>query len=599
MLASRFVMALAIALALPILLTAHAATSSAPPTFYQTIETGGVWWFQSPDGARFFSLGVNVVSPGASREEYRPDKPEYASFRYYPKTDVWTSATLRRLHDWNFNTIGGWSDPAMQEGPLPFTPVLSLGESAGGLWSDLFSPEVAAKFDETAKRIIVPLRENPRLLGYFSDNELGWWSDALFIYFLKQPRTNHTHQVLIELLRNRYGNNFRSLHRDFVVGKSSTFDELASKDKLLLRPGGQGRKLVDDFTFLLAQRYYQLCHDSIRRYDEHHLILGDRYAGWYPKSVARAAGPYVDVISINSGADWKDGAISPFILKTLHELTGKPVLVSEFYMCATENRSGNKNSREIFPTVATQKERAAAFRTNLAALAALPFVIGAHWFQYFDEPTFGRSDGEDYNMGLVDINDHPYEELTAEAAALNTDAIHRTSAHVLSRHETLVPRLGVANSLWTQPQTLIESATTTGPGQPFADLYATWDTKFLYVVLRAAGYMDPHLYQGARLPLGEAMQWTVNVGAAIKPVRIRFGGNVAPVFDGGEGTVEMHRTSTRFTIVVKLPASSFGTGTLTNDALILIHSKLTSYGGLHTMEWSQPLRLTSSSPQAN
>src|SRR5207249_3645910 len=96
-------------------------------------------------------------------------------------------------------------------------------------------------------------------------------------------------------------------------------------------------------------------------------------------------------------------------LETLHALTGKPLLVSEFYMAARENRSGNKNDSTIFPTVRTQKQRVAGFRATTEALAKIPYVVGADWFQYFDEPTHGRGDGEDFNFGLVDIHDRAYE----------------------------------------------------------------------------------------------------------------------------------------------------------------------------------------------
>ena len=41
-----------------------------------------------------------------------------------------------------------------------------------------------------------------------------------------------------------------------------------------------------------------------------------------------------------------------------------------------------------------------------------------------DEPTYGRPDGENCNMGLVDIEDHPYEELMSAAASHDTNAIH-------------------------------------------------------------------------------------------------------------------------------------------------------------------------------
>src|SRR5439155_8382398 len=106
--------------------------------------------------------------------------------------------------------------------------------------------------------------------------------------------------------------------------------------------------------------------------------------------VARACGKHVDAASSNLSVAWNDGTFPRFYLETLHALIGKPVFVSEFYMAARENRSGNKNDSTIFPTVATQKERVAAFRATIESLAKVPFVLGADWFQYFDEPTHGR-----------------------------------------------------------------------------------------------------------------------------------------------------------------------------------------------------------------
>ena len=43
--------------------------------------------------------------------------------------------------------------------------------------------------------------------------------------------------------------------------------------------------------------------------------------------------------------------------------------------------------------------------------AAHPAVIGTHWFQWIDQPATGRSDGENYNIGLVDVTDRPYREM--------------------------------------------------------------------------------------------------------------------------------------------------------------------------------------------
>jgi hypothetical protein len=48
--------------------------------------------------------------------------------------------------------------------------------------------------------------------------------------------------------------------------------------------------------------------------------------------------------------------------------------------------------------------------------------VGTHWFQWLDQPATGRSDGENYNIGFVDVTDRPYAELVA-AAKLTHDRL--------------------------------------------------------------------------------------------------------------------------------------------------------------------------------
>ena len=70
--------------------------------------------------------------------------------------------------------------------------------------------------------------------------------------------------------------------------------------------------------------------------------------------MARAAGPCVDAISSNLNADWNDGTFVRCYLETLHRITGKPILVTEIYGAAQENRSGNRNTHGIYPVVKRQ-----------------------------------------------------------------------------------------------------------------------------------------------------------------------------------------------------------------------------------------------------
>ena len=34
-------------------------------------------------------------------------------------------------------------------------------------------------------------------IGYFSDNEVGWWSGALFRFYIAQPASNYTKRELV------------------------------------------------------------------------------------------------------------------------------------------------------------------------------------------------------------------------------------------------------------------------------------------------------------------------------------------------------------------------------------------------------------------
>ena len=44
--------------------------------------------------------------------------------------------------------------------------------------------------------------------------------------------------------------------------------------------------------------------------------------------------------------------------------------------------------------------------------------ITRHWFQYRDQATTGRGDGENYQIGFVDVCDKPYYEIVHAAAEI-------------------------------------------------------------------------------------------------------------------------------------------------------------------------------------
>jgi hypothetical protein len=530
--------------------------------FYRVEEHGGAWWFVRPDGERFLSLGVNCVDPGTGRDKYDSTKPSYAGFRHYDTTGAWADDTVGRLKAWNFNTIGGWADPAVQRGQLPYIVVLHLGGSAP--WYDLFADEFPQQIEQLTARLVAPRRDDPELLGWCSDNELGWFPDTLFAFHLSQPQTSKTRQRLVALLKSHYGGRFEALAADFVSPDIRSFEELEAGGILQATAGGSARKVILEFTRLLAERYYEIVCGAIRHADPNHLILGDRYMSFCPEEVAKAASRYVDVITTNY--DWpasEDGYLPVEYLRRLHTLSGRPVLVTEFYVAADENRSGNPNSGNIFTTVATQSDRAAAVGFRVRQLAREPYVVGAHWFCYADEPPGGRPrDGEDYNFGLIDIENRPYEELVGamtnanrEAAAIHA-ATNNKSSPPAPLTQTIIPRAP------SNPLEGIVSWDKRGNIPPLgangcaADLLVCWNDDHVYVGVLGLRFIDRDVYAEGLSPT-ELLELSLAPSNSAESVQLRFGDGNKVSTDNPQVACAAIQDGVRYTAIAALPAAMF------------------------------------------
>lgn len=482
-----------------------------------TVENG-IHWLLDPKGDKFYGSGVNGVDAGSPAEEVE-GRPAYYLWNLYGSVDQWAETVRNRMSTWGFNHLGAWNFAVEQIG-LPYVANLDLGRWSEALWFDAFDPALPARVRECAERLTAPHRESGLRIGYFPDNEVGWWNTSLFEFYLSKGWENHTKRLLWQLLHDRYHGDWPTLLKDWVpVLAASGFDSLRDAGVALrLRPGGAGIHLVNRFTFLCAERYYQLMHDGLRAADPEALIFSDRLPIYYSQDAVRAMAPYVDIIAVNYDLDGPDSWLAHYFFEGLAALTGKPVLISEFFCAAMENRSGNKNTGHLLK-VATQTERAKVVQQALKNFACFPHIVGTHWFQYYDEPQGGRSDGEDYNMGLVDIYDQPYEELVASFARTNS-----TLPHVHAHAEPLTSRAhgcrdavretaGVINlndgalADWDKEKTLLRGFAAPPPHVPFADLYFTWNVNGLYLATIGMDYVNPEdlAYHG-EFPLSETYQ---------------------------------------------------------------------------------------------
>ena len=493
-----------------------------------TRDAHGIAWLKTPCGERFLSLGVNVVDGGASGAHLA--RPHYEWQQDAPSLEAWVEATRQRFSQWGFNSAGAWSLPP-PELKLPTVINLELGRLARFHWFDPFDPAMPARMREEAARLTALYRHSPYRLGYFSDNEVGWWGGALFVFYSAKPASNHTKQRWLAELRRHYGSDWRRFTRDFVPpeGVISWDDLLKAETITRLRPGSKGSAVVRDWTRIVAERYYALAADAIHAADPEALFLGDRLPIYYDPMAVKAAARHVDVIAANENVDSPEGWVAPYFLESLHALSdGKPVLISEWFFAARENRTGNRNNGHLM-TVDTQAERAQGAAAAARNFAAFRDIVGMHWFQYYDYPLGGRQDSEDYNFGLVDIHDEPYEPLVTAFAETNRKlaAVHAAArplprqslAHFVVPHAAIDP---THRSLvdWPKPASLLP-ALHASPGEvPFGEAYLSWSERGLALATIGQDYYDLDLLAfTGDFPLAEAYRLELDADAGAGPKR--------------------------------------------------------------------------------
>jgi hypothetical protein len=362
--------------------------------FFRVEQIDGKWWFVDPEGHLFLSVGSDVTRPEmitrtAGREMYFQELPPPgllgrrsgddpgASFytwnlarRFGPDwRPQWVDFTLRRMQDWGLNTVANWSDPDLwRAGRKAYVVQLSWNIKITYLGlPDVYSREFAQTIDAAAQRQCEPLREDPWLLGYFLANE--------------PPFPQKAEQTA-----------------GLILAGPNTATRQALEKWLEADDTPERRKMFIDDAF---DRYVQMTSAAVRKYDPNHLNLGMRSGGRPTEAEIRASRAF-DVYSVNI----YDYQLNAERMKQITELTGKPVIIGEFHFGVP----GRGLSAGLVQ-VKNQEERGAAYRYYVEQAFAIPGLIGAHWFQWADQPPTGRFDGENYNIGLVDVTDRPYGEL--------------------------------------------------------------------------------------------------------------------------------------------------------------------------------------------
>ena len=362
--------------------------------FFRAEKIGRRWWFIDPEGYPFIHMGVvDLKHPqglGTPQE--------------------WAAKTTGLLHAVGFNGAGAWSDTKLLRAapqPVAYTMIWnfmsSYGRKRGGIYQQaghmgypgdcifVFDPAFEEFCDEYAKRL-ADMKDDPWLLGHFSDNELPFYTKTLD-NFMKLPPVDAGRVAVDRWLAER-----RAAHPD---------------------EQGITDGMRDAFLGFVAERYLRITTTAMRKYDPNHLCLGPRFdfQALQSQALFEAAGRHLDVIAVNYYHAW-----SPDPVRTGNwvKWSGKPFLVTEWYAKGMD--SGMANTTGAGWVVKTQADRGKFYQNFTLGLLESGGCVGWHWFKYRDnDPASKTADPSnlDSNKGIVNIRAQPYVPLLQAMHELN------------------------------------------------------------------------------------------------------------------------------------------------------------------------------------
>lgn len=407
--------------------------------YYRTEKRDGRWHLVTPDGAPFFSLGVNGVY------NQLLDQSSWLEVDFVDKYGAgpdwlrrWADHKLEQVTGWGFNTLAAWHEKLYWGDGTPKTVEIRMSRYAkkanrdwGIGFPDVFDRSFKASvykalaecFYERGEKLL----QDEGLIGYFTDNELHWWgssgkwgdndpdpgyqSTGLVDDYFELPPHAAGKMAWVKFISERYGS---------IEALNEAWDsEYWSFDDLLHIAVYRAREEVlqqDKLAFLerIAEVYFSTTSAALKLYDPNRLNLGTRMVGTStPPIVLNVMKKYADVLSLN----FYSFTLPEKWLAAITEQLNMPVMVTEFSFCSGRESGYLKSTngaRNVL--VRDQARRGEVYRDFVERAAALPYVIGVHWFALYD---YANPDGLIGNYGLLDMKDEPWETFAASAAETN------------------------------------------------------------------------------------------------------------------------------------------------------------------------------------
>ncbi|WP_158966196.1 beta-galactosidase [Paraglaciecola sp. L3A3] len=414
--------------------------------YFRVEKHNGAWWFVDPLGRLFWSHGVGVVHAGTAvtgttdRENYFEWLPEKsgpygefygkagrASHGYYKtlaerETYNFTASNLyqkygenwkqefdrvthARIRSWGMNSLGVASDKQLTTQSItPYTETVWVRgtkkiEASKGYWGkfhDVFDPSFRRQLKKSLSNRQHTV-DDPWLLGFFIENELSWGAEgSLAIATLASPADQPAKKEFLKDLKSKYktidklNSVWGTTHKSWnaLLETTGTPSEARAWDD------------IQAFYKKIVITYFSTVRSEMKKVAPNALYLGCRLAWANSDIVIRTAGKYTDVISMNKYQYNVTNVGLP-------EGVDKPILIGEFHFGSLDRGALHLGVVEA----KSQSHRAQLYTEYVNSALLNPYIIGTHWFQYAEQPPTGRGDGENYNVGIVDLADKPFTEL--------------------------------------------------------------------------------------------------------------------------------------------------------------------------------------------
>ncbi|HYW79160.1 MAG TPA: hypothetical protein VE890_06255 [Thermoguttaceae bacterium] len=400
--------------------------------FFCTVQADGRWWLVDPEGCLYFAVGVNQL---------RYDKKNYGP------EEEWARGAIALLRDNGFNSFTEASRPSALEDPLPYASNLMLTfgyliENHIGdkrVWDapPLWEPELKQFVEKRCATICTPLKDDPYLIGWFTDNEMHWSADAL-----DRSYDLYENDEPYEITAKTWQGEKKYTVRPNEMASYRVVADWVKEHGFRKGEQGFSWEARQQFQQFQATRYAKLVHDAIRKADPNHMILGARHVRQDVTcpEVFKGMGKYFDVISLNYYGAWPP---DPVVLKHLSIWSGKPVMITEFFAQSLETKPRYTRDGWI---VKNQADRGKYYQNTALACFQIPECVGLQWFRY--------ADSTDANFGIVDIHTNPYDELLQRMKAVNEvkyQLIDHLSRQPLDLSEVYDPLRTTEREVFSEP----------------------------------------------------------------------------------------------------------------------------------------------------